>query len=69
MADYTVDHTQDAFYTDNHGRPVRGYQVDVTLVKWNEGHVIFVPNLDTATIQVAAQDLLTKREALARLST
>ena len=68
MADYTIDHTQDAFYADNHGRPVRGFQVDVTLVKWNEGHALFVPNLDPDTIQAAAQVLLQKREALARLS-
>jgi len=68
MADYTIDHTQDTFYLDNHGRPVRGFQVDVTLVKWNEGHVLMLPNLDTETVQAAVQALITKREALARLS-
>ena len=68
MADYTVDHTQPTFYQDNHGRPVRGFQVDITLVKWNEGHELRVPSLDVEVIQAEAAKLLAKREALARLS-
>jgi hypothetical protein len=68
MAEYTIDRTAPAFYLDNRGNPVRGYQVSVTLTQWQEGHDLFVPSLEAEVIKAAADKLLAQRQALAKLS-
>lgn len=65
--EYKVENVQPDVYLDQGGKPVRGYLVRVSLLKFAEIHDIQVPSLEPAIVEAAIEILLTNREALAQL--
>jgi hypothetical protein len=49
------------------GNPVSGFLVEFTLHKWNEGHMVNVPQLLPTIVQAKIEQVLKEREALDKL--
>ena len=67
MAAYKVESVQPDMYLDQGGKPVRGYLVRVSLLEYGEIHDVQVPSLSTSVVKAAIEELLTHRDALAKL--
>lgn len=67
MADYKVENVQPDVYLDAGGKPVRGYVVRVSLLKYAEIHDIQVASLDPKVVKAAVEKLVVNRDALAAL--
>ena len=65
--DYKVETALPDMYLDAGGKPVRGYVVRVTLLKYGEMHDVQVPSLDTKVVKSAIEKLSAQRDALAAL--
>ena len=65
--DYKIEYVQPDVYLDAGGKPVRGYLVRVSLVKYAEIHDLQVPSLDPDKVKAAVEQLLANRDALAQL--
>lgn len=70
MADlrFTIDRVSPTVYLDNKSNAVNGYLIEVTLLDYNEGHVLRVASLDEKIVNKAVNDLLKQRDALAKFS-
>lgn len=68
MATYKIDHTAPTVYLDKFGKVVNGFQVSVTLLDFNEAHLLSVPSLDPETVKAEIKKLLDDRKALDNLT-
>lgn len=68
MATYSIDHTAPTVYLDKFGKVVNGFQVSVTLLDFNEAHLLNVPTLEPDTVKAAIKKLLDDRNSLASLT-
>jgi len=64
---YTIVRTQPTMFLDEAGIPVEGYQIQVTLHEWNEGHLLKVRSLDQDIVEKAIEQLIEQRAALDEL--
>ncbi len=64
---YSVGQTTDTTYLDARKQAVKGYAVSVHLEDYDETYEVLVPNLNETTVKKAIEDLLAKRDAIAKL--
>ena len=64
---YTIDHQEPTSYIDTAGNVINGYLISGTIVKFDEGFQLQVPNLDANTVDRKIKELVAAREKLAGL--